>query len=155
MLQTHAPAILFSHRFRFEAFSTVCTNTLCMRILFFFFKSTRTQWKCSAYVYQERTQTKNILYVNQYKIVGGTAHHLALPSLNVNTYFPTQAKMLGLGRGAFKAILISILKILGICTPIPSRNATSTLTFSLRPKSGWVWGGESRPSKATRISKRF
>ena len=28
--------------------------------------------------------------------------------------------MLGLGRGAFKAILISILKILGICTPTPS-----------------------------------
>ena len=37
----------------------------------------------------------------------------------------------------------------------PSPNATLTLTFSLWPKSGWVWGGEGRPSKATRISKRF
>ena len=34
MLQTQAPAIIFSHRFRFDAFSTDRTNTICMRIRF-------------------------------------------------------------------------------------------------------------------------
>jgi len=71
-------------RFRPSALTTVRTNTICMGILFDPLSrplSNRRVFNENAQRISGEDTTKNILYVNQYKIVGETAHHLPLPPL--------------------------------------------------------------------------